>query len=350
MAGFQNKSIAPAIALIIISPLIAEILPGATRFSSIFVFPIQVCVWGGGALLIRYIVRKKQLGWQGLLFLALALSIAEEFLIQQTSVAPMVIRLKGETYARIWGINYIYLLWALIYESISVVMLPVYLTELIFYRRRNDLWINKGGVLLFSILFVAGSFAAWYTWTKIARVKVFHLPAYHPAPYLIIIAVLMICLLFFAAFRSGSEKNKTRITMNLPKNFVFILLGAIWSIFLYGLLLLAFGISPAFPPLLAFCIGLFLAISGLYYLPRWIKNSAWNAMKSFSLIFGVLVGSMLVSFIGFIGSLPKDLYFKICVDAIAIFLLILFGYKIKKASVKEPAEKYANEFENKLSF
>ena len=25
----------------------AEVLPGATRFSSLFVFPVEVCVWGG---------------------------------------------------------------------------------------------------------------------------------------------------------------------------------------------------------------------------------------------------------------------------------------------------------------
>jgi hypothetical protein len=41
-----------ALLLMILAPLSAEILPGATRFSAIFVFPIEVVVWGGGALLI----------------------------------------------------------------------------------------------------------------------------------------------------------------------------------------------------------------------------------------------------------------------------------------------------------
>lgn len=98
-------------------------------------------VWGGGALLIRYVVRKCQLGWKNMLFLALVLSVAEEFLIQQTSIAPPVIHLKGVTYARALGINYVYLLWALIYESVSAVILPIYLTELIFPERKKDLLI-----------------------------------------------------------------------------------------------------------------------------------------------------------------------------------------------------------------
>jgi hypothetical protein len=53
---------------------------------------------------------------------ALALAIAEECLIQQTSLAPMFIRLKGETYARAFGVNYVYFLWALVYEAVFVVI------------------------------------------------------------------------------------------------------------------------------------------------------------------------------------------------------------------------------------
>ena len=64
--------------------------------------------------------------------LALALAIAEECLIQQTSLAPMVLQLKGEMYARAFGVNYVYFLWALVYEAVFVVFLPVHLVELIF--------------------------------------------------------------------------------------------------------------------------------------------------------------------------------------------------------------------------
>ena len=88
--------------------MFAEVLPGATRFSSIFVFPIEMAVWGGGAVW-RARSSKRRLGWWSLLLLGLALAVAEEFLIQQTSVAPMVIRLKGETWARAFGLNYVYL-------------------------------------------------------------------------------------------------------------------------------------------------------------------------------------------------------------------------------------------------
>jgi len=335
MTNNKSKNISPAIVLIFLAPLITEILPGATRFSSLFVFPIQVIVWGGGALLIRYVIRRKQLGWKSMLYLALVLSIAEEFLIQQTSIAPLVIHLKGETYARALGINYVYLLWALIYESVSVVILPIYLTELIFPERKKDLWVNKGGVVLFSVLFLLGSFAAWFTWTQIARVKVFHVPAYSPSFPLIGTAIIGISILIFMATRKSGKKSLPIQQINPPTSWVLMVSGGAWSVILYGLVLLGFGVQPAFPPIVAVLVGLFLAIVALYFLPRWANHTHWNRLHTFSIIFGVMLGSMLISFIGFIGALPKDLYFKIIVDAIAIFLMIRLGLKINKQSISD---------------
>src|SRR6059058_492861 len=121
--GLLNR-MAPALLLVFLAPMFAEVLPGATRFSAIFVLPIELAVWGGGAVMARAIVRTRGLGWWSLLLFGLALALAEEFLIQQTSVAPLVIRLKGETWARAFGVNYIYLLWALVYESAWVVLMP----------------------------------------------------------------------------------------------------------------------------------------------------------------------------------------------------------------------------------
>src|SRR3954471_15291695 len=61
-----GQRIAPAFTLMLLAPLMAELLPGATRFSSIFVFPIEMLVWGGGAVLIRALVRRRGVGWWGL--------------------------------------------------------------------------------------------------------------------------------------------------------------------------------------------------------------------------------------------------------------------------------------------
>jgi hypothetical protein len=327
MKNGKRKSVAPAICLIFFAPLIAEVLPGATRFSSMFVFPIEVSVWGGGALLIRHVVRKRKLGRANMLFLALALSFAEEFLIQQTSIAPMVIKIKGAIYARAFGINYVYLLWAVIYESVLVVFIPVYLAELIFPNRKNDLWIGKGGVILFIILFLLGSYLAWFSWTRIARINVFHLGAYTPPLTLVMIGITLVVILIFLGIKFSTGNSVQNL--NVPKPWIVAITGGLWAIILYGISALAFGVSPTFPPGIAIVVALLLAAAAIYFVPRWKNNINWSQRHSFFLIFGVMAGSMLVGFVGFIGAAPIDLYFKIIVNVIAFILLIVFGERIK---------------------
>jgi len=326
-----SKSIAPVLTLMVLAPLLAEVLPGATRFSSMFVFPVEVLVWGGGALLIRYAFRKWHLGWLNLLFMALALSIAEEFLIQQTSLAPMVVQIKGVEYARALGVNYVYLLWALIYESVFVVFLPIYLTELIFPERKEELWIGKRGVITTNLLFVLGSFMAWFSWTQIARPKVFHVEAYNPPLVMVLIAEALIAALLFASL--GALRNKLTRTpepLNPPKPWMIALMGGLWASLLYAIALFAFGILPTFPPAFAVGLGIVLAGEAVTLLPRMTVSPAWQPQHLFLLIFGIMSGSMLAGFIGFIGAAPMDLYFKILVNIVAVVLMILLGTKIKK--------------------
>jgi hypothetical protein len=325
------KNSLPAITLMIFAPLIAELLPGSTRFSSIIVFPIEVLVWGGGALLIRYAVRRWQLGWINMLLLGLALSIAEEFLIQQTSLAPMVVKIKGIEYARSFGINYVYLLWALIYETVFVIFIPISLTEIIFKTHSKELWIKKRGIYVTIILFLLGSIMAWYSWTQIARPAVFHVQSYNPPFSLVIIAVTLIACLIFAAI--GPFRNRLVMpsySLNPPATWIIIITGGLWAVILYGIVLLAFGILPSFPPLLAIGIGIILAATALYFMPGWIVNEMWTDKHTFSVIFGVMIGSMLAGFIGFIGATHADLYFKIFINLVALILLILLGGRVKK--------------------
>ena len=292
-----------------------------------------MCVWGGGALMIRYAVRRWQLKWPSLLFLGLALAMAEECLIQQTSLAPLVVQIKGVVYARAAGVNYVYLLWALVYETAFVVFLPVYLVEMIFSNRRDGLWLSRGGLAVVGLLFLFGCFFAWFSWTQIARVKVFHLPAYNPPLSAVLIAVVVICGLIFLAL-GPFRRRETAASKPLepPAPVLIGIAGAIWASLLYGLVLLGFGVAPSFPPSVAVGGGLLLAASAVFLLPRWISGPHWDQNHTYALIFGTLLGSMIVSFLGFIGSARGDLYFKVVVDLLAAAFMAALGRRVRSES------------------
>src|SRR5579862_7045872 len=107
----RHRRIGPAFALLLLSPIIAEVLYGATRLSVIFVLIPEIMTWGCAALLIRECVRRWRKGWPSMLLMGLALAVAEECIIQQTSIAPLV-GLAEHAYGRVWGVNWIYFLWA----------------------------------------------------------------------------------------------------------------------------------------------------------------------------------------------------------------------------------------------
>jgi hypothetical protein len=320
----------PALTLVLLAPLTAEVLPGATRLSSLFVLPVEMCVWGGGALLIRYAVRRWQLGWANMLALALALAVAEECLIQQTSLAPMVLRLRGETYARALGVNYVYLLWALAYEAVFVVILPVHLAELIFPGRREELWVGKAGLVATAVLFFLGCFLAWYSWTRVARPSVFHVPVYDPPLGATLTAAAAVGGLIFLALGPYRHALSRRpAPLNPPAPWLLGAAGALWAVLWYGLVLLGFGIAPSFPPAAAVGAGLLLAALILCLLPRWAAGPRWRRGHEFGVIFGTMLGSMLAGFIGFIGSAPADLYFKVFMNLLAVALMIALALRTR---------------------
>lgn len=327
--GFFNR-IAPVVTLAFMAPLFAEVLPGATRFSSIFVFPIEMAVWGGGAVMARALVRSRRLGWWSLLLLGLALSVAEEFLIQQTSVAPMVIRLKGETWARAFDVNYVYLIWALVYETAWVVLIPTLGTELIFADRREQPWLNRTGAVVTAILFLIGCFLAWFSWTQIARTKVFHQPPFTPPLYWVLIAVAAIVLLIVSSLRP--RRSATPSTVPAPLPLSLAILSAAWAALWFGLAVLAFGIAPQVSPIGAAAAGLFIALLLLFFVPRWAADPGWDRRHSYALICGGLCGSMAVSFVGFIGAAPMDLWFKIVIDVLALGWLVWLGNRVLRRS------------------
>ena len=323
----------PALTLMIMAPCVAELMPGATRLSSIFVFPIEMLIWGTGAVFARYFVRKYRLGWFNFVLLALALSMAEEFLIQQTSFASLVVMIQHQEYGRWQGFNYVYFIWAALYEAILVVCVPVALSEMIYPTRKDNGWLNIWGMIPLVLLFVPASFAAWYGWNEIARVQVFHLPPYILPQNLMIAGICAVAAALVLALGpvrrlfAGAAKPMTP-----PHPVVLAVLSVATAVAIFGLEILAFGAAPQVPTALPVGGGLLLALVMLWLVPSWMASPNWSTWHSIAMTFGVTWGMWGVMFDGFGGGI--DLYGKIGLDTFGALIMIwIAAFALRKRPV-----------------
>ena len=278
-------------------------------------------IWGGGAAIARDLVRRLGLSWVNLLLLALALALAEECLIQQTSFAPLVVQIQGVEYGRALGVNYVYLAWALIYESLFIVFVPVALAELLFPARKHEPWLAGWAYAVIALLTLPASFGAWYGWNVVARPQVFHLPPYYLPPGLGLAGAAALLALVGLAIGPWRKRLTGHVRPLTPPAPAIAGLGAaIVVALLFGVEVLAFGIAPAVPPLAAVALAGVVAAACLV-VPRWAVSPQWRRAHVVALVIGAIVSNCLVLFATFAGATPLDLYGKIVLDLIAFTAL-----------------------------
>ena len=269
-----------------------------------------------------------------MLLLGLALAVAEEWVIQQTSIAPLV-GLAQQAYGRVWGVNWVYFLWALGYESVWVVLVPVQLAELLFPRRRPEVWLRGRGFVIAGIVFVVGAFMAWYGWTQRARVRIFHMPPYSPPPLYLLGGIAGIVLLVLAAYEwpfhpsGGGQGQKPTAPRPWIVATAITLLATPWAAFV----LLGFGSVPAIPFQVALAGGIGWSALTLFLVQRWTSSRDWNDGHRFALVFGGVLAGVIGGFVVFRvgGALRIDWIGKAVFDAAAILWLASIGRKLGSA-------------------
>ena len=305
---------------------------GSTRVSFVFVLVPEIMVWGCGALLAREAVRRWRGGWISLMLLGTALGVAEECVIQQTSLAPLVGLDPAHPYGRFYGVNWVWMIGLLVFETIWVVLVPVEFVEALFPERRHDPWLTNWGILVSSIIFVVGSFIAWYMWTRIARPMKFHVPPYYPPLSYIVAGVAAIGLLTLLAFFLRSAGHPDRKTMRgagppwLAASIAF-LFAAPW----FNVIGWAYGSMPKLPVWIAISSALTYALMGLLSYKWWTARSGWGELHSVMAASGALLASMIMGFLE--GNWSRvDLIGKILLDFAAVLAMIYLAVKTRARS------------------
>lgn len=316
---------APVVTLLLLSPVLAEVHFGVIRVTTLFALIPAIGAWGCGALILRALVRRRRLGWPALFLLGLALALAEECVIQQTSLAPLPGADVEQPYCREFGVNWVYFLWAIGYESIWAVVLPVRLTELIFPAQQHEPWLGKRGLLISATVFALASFVAWYTWTQLFLPQFFLELAYQVPLPAIGLAVAAIVALGAAAFHLCSPATPRSSTVRAaPRPAVVGLVAFVLGIPWFCLILLAYGIAPWLPPVLPLVGGLLLAGFALLLIQRWSASADWHDRHDLALISGALGASMVAGFVILkLSHAPAiDFIGKLIVNAAAVWLLV----------------------------
>ena len=326
----RTRRATPVIALLLLAPIIGEVLSGATRLSYLFVLVPQIMVWGCGALFIREVTRRWKGGILTFVLLGLALAVAEELVIQQTSLAPLPWLTTQIHYGRVWDVNWIYFLYMLGYETVWIVLVPILVVELLYPSLRATPWLRARGLVIAGAVFVIGSFIAWYLWVVQARVQVFKAAEYHPPATALVIGLLIIAALAFAAYTLRRSRPAPAAAVNAPHPAAVaaaaILLGLPW----YVLITLVFVPTPSVPFWLWMAAGIVWALGAYRLLVRWAHASGWSAMHDWALAFGALLVNMGGGYLGSNYWPPMDVYAKILLNSIAVICMLVLARRIRR--------------------
>ena len=320
----------PLLLLLLFAPVCGEILSGATRLSYLFALAPEIMVWGVGALLIREVVRRTGSGWPSLITLGLALGVAEETVIQQTSFSPIVGVDPLHIYGRVFAVNWVWFVALVIFECVWIVLVPIQLVELLFPSRRYSPWLRTRGLIISTIVFLVGCYIAWFLWVMRARPVAFHLPIYKPALSYILVGLAGIALLILIAFSFRAESQPRNIlTRRAPPPLLAGIVAIILTLPWFYMIGLNFIPRPPVPFWIAILIGLTWAIVALILIRFWAASTAWNDMHRYALVFGSLLSCMASSYLS-PGWLRMDSIFRIIVDAISVILLVLLGLALHR--------------------
>jgi TRAP-type C4-dicarboxylate transport system permease small subunit len=304
--------------LIFLAPFIAEVLSGATRVSFIFAFVPEMMMWGCGALIIRELVKRWNGGWTSVLLLALALAVFEECVVQQTSLAPLPWPAISANYGRVYGVNWIYFLYMLGYESVWVVVVPIQVTELIFPEWREERWLRTGGMLTSVVVFLLGACVAWYAWIKRARPMVFHAPYYDVPRSMIVVFLVVIAALILLAFLTRYVEREDATTRTAPPPWSMVAAAMLFGFPWYRLMVLIFGERSTQPFWVSMALGAMWGGFAYFFIRYWSVGRGWNDKHRWGLTFGAVLVCMIAGFSGSSTWPRVDLIGKSVLDVLAV--------------------------------
>jgi hypothetical protein len=280
-----KSTILPAFTLFIMSPLIGEVLLGATPLTHIGGLVIVAPFYGCGVLLIRELVRRRTSSWWPVILSGFAYMLIEEGLTLQTLFNPDFIN-AAKFGGRWLGVNFVLTQWEIGYHVVWSICIPILITELLFPAHRTQRWLGQLGVSICAIAFVLAALVLGVAFRKII------MPGFHaPFAHLLITAGLACAFAISALTWPGAEISTNGVQSTVPRLtppwWLTGILAAVWAMSLFGLFFIPLTIRPT-NAVAAFM----LAQLGLTAVLVWrlkiisTNNPGWTDAHRWALVFG----------------------------------------------------------------
>lgn len=185
------KRVAPALGLFFLSPLVGEFLLGNLPITMLFALITLAPLYGGGALLVRELARRRGAGWPGIVLLAVAYGLIEEGLVTRSLFNPGYAGMDLQSY--IWipgvGVSAWWTVFVLGVHAVGSICVPIAVMESLVPGRATEPWLRTPGLVVAGVLFMLGAAAA-YT-----------IDPYEPGAWQLVGAALLAGLLVFVALK-----------------------------------------------------------------------------------------------------------------------------------------------------
>ena len=328
------RSLASAAVLIIISPILAELLMGVVHLTNIWLLLPEMGVYGFAALIIRETARRCDRGWGTILLLGLAYAIAEECIILQTSLTPQFFPpAHAGNFGWAYGVQWIYLVALVWYESVYAIVLPIYLTEMLFPSRRNEQWIDQRGFNISVVVFVLSSIGVWWLWTHVGLLKfgesTYQVPFSHIGIAVVVIALIVGGTLFLGQGSKSERKGKRKAWAPWIIGIMAFVHGLIWFV-LIALAYVPADKIPGANPVVPIVAGLVWVLAGLLIFRSLSHKQGWQDRHRLAVIFGLSLAGMIGGILVVIKASPVDRIGKLVFDVTAIVLFVYVGHQLKK--------------------
>lgn len=200
-----RRSIAAAIGLFFIAPFIAEYLLGDLPITLLVALVLLAPMYGGGALLIRELVRRTGRGWPSIFLLGIAYGILEEAFTTQSLFNPNYLgknfHLLDPAFIPALGIGAWWTLFVLTLHVAWSVCTSIALAEALVPSRSTTPWLGPIGLSIVTLIFAVGAVVM----TRMSYAKDHYLASHAQ----FITAAIFIVLFTIAAFLLPRAKPAT---------------------------------------------------------------------------------------------------------------------------------------------